>query len=724
VNDRLKLIREQVLTQPGGDDPAMDSILAASYASSGGEPAVIRKARALAHYYRNRATVIHPGELIVGSCAESPVDDTVDAPSEIPELQPATFHVPDRCSLFVDRHVMIRCGNHTTMDYDTVLNVGFQGIIDRIRSRSKTLAEAGGKQFLEALTIVAEGYIAFCHRYADLALAESRMAPDPQRTAELETIEATCRRVVQLPARTFREACQAAWFAFFFAPDSPGRIDQYLYPLYRKDIDEGRITREEAKELLSCLWAKYQGYLGASENRTGNQHLVLGGTDRAGTDATNELSRLFLDIAEEMSTTRPQASVRWHRNTRSDFVSRAVKVLRNGLGSPGFCSDEVIVPALVKIGVALEDARDFSLSGCHEVIISGKSHMGSVQGMVNMPIILRMALGLERDLYAGADPGRIRSYEDLWEAVIDAMRETVSVMHDFSMALDYARSKDTGRWLELSLVTEGCIETARDILQGGAIYNYCNWDAIGIPNMADGLCAIRRAVFEERRVSLREFADTLRSDWEDNESLRQSILATGCFFGNDCNEVDLIAAEIISTFANLLTEHTPYRQGVYTLGTLAGYENAHTLFGTNTGATPDGRKEGSPLASSLCASPGRDVKGVTAMLNSVAGLPHDRLPTSVTVNVTLQPSLLENEQGMEKIRSLIEGHFNTGGRQLQFTFAGPELLRKARANPEAYGNLMVRVAGYSAPFVSLGADLQDEIIARTEHRIDSVGVTR
>jgi len=229
--------------------------------------------------------------------------------------------------------------------------------------------------------------------------------------------------------------------------DSPGRIDQYLYPYFKKELDRGTLTKESAKELLSCLWAKYHGLLGLSEERTGNQHLVLGGTDRAGNDATNELSYIFLEIAEEMSTARPQTSIRWHKGMSRDFMTQAVKMLRNGLGSPGFCNDNVIVPALTRIGVALEDARDYSLSGCHEVIVSGKSHMGSVQGMMNMPIILRMALGLEPELHPGVDLASIACYGDLWDAVTRAMRASVSAAHEFSVILDQARAMDEGREL-------------------------------------------------------------------------------------------------------------------------------------------------------------------------------------------------------------------------------------------------------------------------------------
>ena len=748
MDQRLEAIRERVLSTPAPDDPAENVIWSEVVAQTVGEPNVIRAAKAGARYRRHRAIVIHPGELIVGSRV---VTDYAPADDVAVDEQP-TYDFPASPALsqaYLGADMIITCGNHQTIDYDTVLSVGFAGLIQRIDKRLAEIEEqvsaAGGppdppalpvgaagmetrraecaadyvekRDFLAALRIEAEGHIDFCRRYGDLAEQQAAACDDPVRRQELQTIAENCRRVIERPPETFWQACQAAWFAFFFVADAAGRVDQYLYPAYRRDIDAGRITHAQAKELICCLWAKYQGWLGSSERRTGNHRVTLGGVQPDGTDAVNELSWLCLDVAEEMALTRPQVGVRWHEGMDSGFLRRAVEVLRTDINNLEFCSDEQIVPALVHAGVAEADARDFSLSGCHEVMVTGKSQMGAVEGMVNIPKILRIALGLEPDLRSGVDLAAIDSYEKLWDAVVEALRETVAAMHEHSEHLDSLRATEAGRALASSLVTHSCIDKALSTPQGGATYNFCNWDAIGIANLADSLAVIRRVVFDEQRLTLPELVEVLGDDWAGQETLRRQIVAGDEHFGNDNDAVDAIAAEIIRTLDELMKTKTPYRGGQYILGTLAGYENAHSHFGARTGATPDGRRAGESLANSLAASAGRDHHGPTAMLNSVAKMPHHLLPTSTVTNITLNRSLLDGDAGIEHIASLIEGHFRSGGQQCQLTFYGRDELLTARAEPDKYGHVMVRVAGYSAPFVALDDATQDEIIARTEHAL-------
>jgi len=713
VNERLSAIREHALSSPMVEDPGEAAVRSEALAQTEGEPNVLRAAKASAHYRRNRAIVIHPGELVVGSRAI-----TDYAPADGVEQPRHDFPAPPALSqAYLDADMIITCGNHETIDFETVLTVGFAGLIERIDGRLAEIGDSNPRKrdFLTALRIEADGHIDFCRRYADLAAQEAEACNDPARREELQSIAANCRRVIEHPPETFSQACQAAWFAFMFVADSAGRVDQYLYPLYRRDVDAGRITREWAKESLCCLWAKYQEWLGSSERRTGNHRVTLGGVASDGSDAVNELSWLCLEVTEEMALTRPQVGVRWHKGTSQEFLRRAVEVLRTGLSNLEFCSDEQIVPALVHAGVAEADARDFSLSGCHEVMVTGKSQMGAVEGMVNIPKVLRVALGLEPDLKTDVDLPAIDSYEALWDAVVDAMRETVAAMHEHSEYLDRLRAAEPSYGLASSLVTQGCIDTARSVPQGGATYNFCNWDAIGVANLADSLAAIRRVVFDEGRLTLAELVDVLRSDWDGHESLRQQILAGDEHFGNDNDAVDAIAADIIRTLDELMKTKTPFRGGEYILGTLAGYENAHSHFGTRTEATPDGRKAGDSLANSLAASAGRDHHGPTAMLNSVAKMPHHLLPTSTVTNITLDRALLDGDEGVADVAALIEGHFRSGGQQCQLTFYGRDELLAAQAEPDKFGHVMVRVAGYSAPFVMLDGPTQDEIIARTEH---------
>ena len=392
-------------------------------------------------------------------------------------------------------------------------------------------------------------------------------------------------------------------------------------------------------------------------------------------------------------------------------------MLRSGSGNPDFCNDEQIVPALVKVGVKPEDARDFSLSGCHEVIVTGRAQMGSVEGFINLPKMLRLTLGLETPLGNGVDLAAIDGYEGLWDALEATMERVADGAHRAAVERDRQAAEAPGGNLAASLVVNDCIEQACGYTQGGARYNHCNWDVIGIANLADSLAAIRKLVFEAAAVTLPAFVEALRTNWADQEGLRQRVLNTCSHFGNDRDDVDEIAVRIIDVFSATMKKRTPFRGGEYVLGTTAGGENMHIEFGRVTGATPDGRADGETMADSLGAAQGRDREGVTALLNSVAKLPHELLPTATTLNVKLDPRLLDGEGGVEKVAALIQGHFLAGGQQCQFNLVNREMLLEAKRCPEQHGDLMVRVAGYSAPFTALWEDLQDEIIARTEHAI-------
>jgi len=720
MNERITMMRERAMINLPKPDPRSQEIRKESMDETAGETSVIREAKAIAHFYRNRTLVIHDGELVVGDKPRLQKNVKMGIFGRRSWTGANLVPISDHVETFFKEGILSWAGNHKTLDYETIFGIGFLGLCRRIDDRLTRLTEnepdyVEKSNFLEAIKIVAEAYIDLSNRYADYALELSRQEIDPSRRAELESISRNCRRVPAHPPADFWEACQCAWFSFFFVPDAPGRVDQYLYPFYRKDMQEGAITREFAKDLISCLWIKYFESVGAQGGVSAHNHLTLGGVKADGSDATNEVTSLCLEVTEELRLHRPQVGFRWNSDTPPEILKKAVRVMRARTGNPDFCNDEQIVPALVNIGVSIEDARNFSLSGCHEVIVTGMSQMGSVEGFINMPRIVRIALGLESAFGNGDRLSSIDSYDKLWKRITDVMDSFVEAAHEASLCRDRHFAEQPGGYLEASLVTRDCIERASGYTQGGARYNFCNWNIIGVTNLADSLIAIRKLAFEDRILSLQELANILSLDWDGYEQLRMRILNQLPHFGNNDNEVDEVASQIIKTFDRILKQRKPFRGGEYILGTLAGGENMHIEFGRITGATPDGRRSGSPLADSIGASQGRDHKGVTSMLNSVAKLPHRILPTATTLNVKLGPKLLETEDGIEKVASLISGHFISGGQQLQFNFYSREMLLEAKQHPEKHGNLMVRVAGYSAPFVSLWTDMQDEIIERTGH---------
>jgi len=706
-------------------DPRAEALYQEAWSQTEGEPLVIREAKALAHYYRHQEVRIQAGELLVGTrpgLTEDPDGEVIPAVfgRRVWEAPGPWWPTPPEVEPFWRHGVLSPAGNHTTLDFETVFSIGFVGLMERIDERlARLLREAPGetdrRHFLEALKIVAEGYLDLSNRYAQQAEALAEAESDPARRAELLHIARNCWRVPAQPPTHFWEACQAAWFAFFFLPDAPGRVDQYLYPCYARDREQGLLDREFARELLCCLWIKYFESVGAASGVSAHNHLTLGGVRPDGSDASNELTWLCLDVVEELQLLRPQVGVRWHRHTPPDLLRRAVRALRSGTGSPDFCSDEQIVPALVEVGVSLEDARDFSLSGCHEVIVTGKAQMGSVEGFINLPQILRMALGLEPELQPPADLSAVATFDGLWQRLEESMDHVAEAAHQSAMGRDRAAAEQPGGHLQASLVVQDCIEKALGYTQGGARYNFCNWNIIGLANLADSLAALRQMVFEEQVLSLPEFIAILEANWEGQEALRRRILNQLPHFGNGEEATDSLARQIIVTFDRLLKRRTPFRGGEYLLGTTAGGENMHIEFGRVTGATPDGRRAGEPLADSIGAAQGRDRQGITSLLHSVASLPHRLLPTATTLNVKLDPTLLRNDAGVEAVAALIQSHFRAGGQQIQFSFVNRKILLEAKEKPELHRNLMVRVAGYSAPFTSLWEDLQDEIIARTEH---------
>ena len=519
MTDRIEQIRARALRTRHTGDSEAGAIITESRAQSEGEPEVIRIARDSAAYAHNQRITIRPGELIVGAPPGLTADPEIITPQIFGRREwtaPTAFWpCPSETHPFWEKGLLAPAGNHTTLDYTTVFAIGFQGLIARVDERLARLAPdeedyARKRDFLTALRIVAEGHIDLSSRYAEAAEAEAADEQDPARREELLTIAANCRRVPAQPPTTFWEACQCAWFSFFFLADAPGRVDQYLNPCYETDIQAGRITREFAKELLSCLWAKYFEIVGAPSGVSAHNHLTLGGVTPDGRDASNIVTELGLEVTGELGLLRPQVGLRWNPDTPRPLLRKAVETLRTGAGNPDFCSDAQIVQALHRVGVSLEDARDFSLSGCHEVIVTGKAQMGSVEGFVNMSKLLHMALGLEPDLYQPAPLTDIADFDMLWNRIEDAMAVVANAAHLSSLGRDEAAAKDPGGHLQASLVVGDCIENCLGYTQGGARYNFCNWDVIGTANLVDSLAVIRQLVFEEQSLTLAERPPALR----------------------------------------------------------------------------------------------------------------------------------------------------------------------------------------------------------------------
>jgi pyruvate formate-lyase/glycerol dehydratase family glycyl radical enzyme len=611
--------------------------------------------------------------------------------------------------------------NHTIVGYRRVLETGFEGLAAEVRQRLAELevTNAEGWQaqmLLESALIVAEASAEIGHRYAESVKTRLSECSEPGVRRDLEQLYEVTRRVPAQPARTFHEAVQSLWFAHILNTwedginaNSLGRLDQILYPYYRADIEAERLTRDAAFELLCCLWIKlYRDY--------DVQQVAVGGVDAEGNDATNELTYLMLDVTDALDFVRC-LSVRLHKDSPPALIHRSLELVGKGNGIPFFFNDDVLVPALIDQGIAHADARDYAAIGCVEITIPGKANPHAVSNRINLLKCLELALNNGRSLTTGAQvgpstgaPESMVNLEDVWTAYAHQVahftramcRETARLSGDavLSAPMPYK-----------SLLTEGCIEKGRDFNNRGARYDFHESMPMGIPNVADALAAIQMLVFEQGVLTLPDLVAQMREDFPE-EPLRQALLNRAPKFGNDDATVDALAARVFRAYCDLLrdmseTFATPFFAQPFTFLWLVDA-------GQRTGATPDGRRRGENLAYSVSPMQGRDQKGLTALINSLARLPQRLAAGSTSAIVETEPLLFADEN-LGHLVTLLQTAIQAGVGQLQFNVVNEETLRRAQAEPEKYRNLAVRVSGFSQRFCLLSKEIQDHIIARTKH---------
>jgi formate C-acetyltransferase len=603
--------------------------------------------------------------------------------------------------------------NHSIRDYARVLAEGFSGIRGRVEELMRR-ADPSEPQlpvqmsFWQAALWVCEAGKLLGARYAELARSMGR-----------EEIAAACAHVPALGARTLREAVQALWLAHVLTggedginANSLGRLDQIFYPYYRADLEADRITREEAVDLMEELACKL--YLDYDV-----QAITIGGLDTEGNDATNDMSEIILEATGRLDFPR-DLSVRIAPSTPRGFVERCAVLTARGGGIPFYFNDAAFVKAMSDRGIPIEDARGYAPIGCVELTIPGKANPHAVSGYLNA------AKGLEMALFDGVDPatgerlglatGTLAdhsSYESFRDAVWAQVEHFAKLMI-YGINRGELAQREAGPLPYLSLLTEDCIERGRDLTDGGARYLYHSVCFMGTANVADSLMAVKRLVYEEGRIGAKALLEALQANFEGHEPLRQLLLNGAPKYGNDVGEVDEIAAWIAGRFIDLMDCMRSPLGGRFFVHLFSFTSNVS--FGRCLGATPDGRKEGEPLAYSLSAQQGRDSSGVTALLSSLSRLPHNRAGGASAAIVDFDPVVLQGGEGVRRLTDLILSSFGMGVGQLQFNVVTVERLRQAQADPERYGNLSVRVAGYSQKFRLLTAEIQEMVIARTKHR--------
>lgn len=614
--------------------------------------------------------------------------------------------------------------NHSVRDYAKVLDLGYLGIREEVERRLDS-AEISDpdfprkENFWRAAISICDAGALLGERYAEVA---AKMAEEADSSAERErliTMAQTCRRVPATGARTFAEAVQSLWLAHVLTcgedginANSLGRLDQILYPFYVRDKQEGRLTREEAVEIMAELACRL--YLDYDV-----QAITLGGVDRSGHSAVNELSHVILDATEKVDFAR-DVSVRLDRETPAEFVDHAAGLIARGGGIPFIFNDECFIPALTKRGIATADARDYAPIGCIELTVPGRANPHAVSGWFNAAKCLELAV------FDGCDPatgtrlgpptgtlGDHGNYRELYEAYCRQVEHFAPRMV-YHCNRGELMQREAGPLPCWSVLTDDCIERGRDITDGGPVYNYHSVCFLGTANVADSLAAIKKLVFEDGRLEPGDLTAALREDFAGREPLRQLLLNGAPKYGNDGAEVDDIAAEVCRDFIDLMDGMRSLLGGRYFVHLFSFRCNVD--FGHTVGALPDGRRAGQPLAYSLSAQQGRDRTGVTAMLRSLARLPHEEAAGASAAIVELDPKVLQGPEGVQRLSQLIQSAIRMGVGQLQWNVVTTERLEKAQEDPERYGNITVRVAGYSQMFRLVPPELQEHIIARTKHR--------
>ena len=626
--------------------------------------------------------------------------------------------------------------------FDKAISKGYTGIIAEIDEELATLevtddASLKKDQLLKALRHVLQAAMAFSDRYAALARELSEKESDITRKMELLELAEVCSNVPRYPARTFHEAVQSLWFTFVLtywdtraAAVSLGRVDQYLYPYYRRDIDAGILTKESALEILECLRVKLSSrreFHNATIRQGTNggtifHNCTLGGVTRDGKDAVNELSFLWLDAAERCRTPHPTLSVRWHERINVDFLMRAMEIVKLGMGFPAFFGDPSNITYLMNQGVPLEEARDYALGGCVLPEIPGKCP-STWPTVTNCAKIFEMAMHDGRDprtgVQVGPHTGDCRTFHSIDQLVEAFQQQMKSVLRFGADYLNRCRvfRQETLPDLFVNAFVDDCIKKGRVNMADGARYQHsCMYMLpVGVVNVADSLAAIEWCVFDKKLFTMDQLLRALQADFVGFDEIQQQLLDAPKY-GNDLDYVDHYTAEIYAFLVDILHN----TKGCY--GTR--YECAphnlafHGAMGLKTGALPSGRKAGVALSDgAVSATPGSDVNGPSAMLNSAGKV--DQLPIFGTLlNLKFTPSSLATPQDRLKLLSLIRTYFGDyGGKHVQFNVVDRETLLDAKAHPENYRNLIVRVSGYSALWVELNESIQNELIARTENTL-------
>lgn len=588
---------------------------------------------------------------------------------------------------------------------------------------------------LTAMDIAAEAVIVYARRHADEARRLASVENDPVRRAELERIAEVCDRVPAHAPRDLHEALQCYWFHHLavitelngWDAFNPGHLDQHLAPFYERGIADGTLTRERAKELLGCFFVKFNNHpappkVGVTAAESGTYtdfaNINLGGLTRDGRDAVNEVSYLLLEVIDEMHLLQPSNNIQLAEKNPDRFLRAGLEVVRKGYGFPSIFNADAVVAELVRQGKTVEDAREGGTSGCVEAGAFGKEAY-ILTGYFNLPKLLELALhdgvdprtGVQLGPHTG-DPTGFADFDALMNAWRRQVEHFVELKHQGNAVWERAYA-ETAQAPYLSILIDDCIANGRDYNAGGARYNTSYIQGVGIGSLTDSLSAIKTLVFDRHQVGLSELLQALDADFDGHEPLRQLCLNDVPKYGNDDDRADEIMIRCFDGFYDAVEGRPNLRGGVYHIDMLP--TTCHVYFGSVIGALPDGRRAGEPLSEGISPVQGADRNGPTAVLRSAAKMDHLRTGGTL-LNQKFTPQLLEGGSGIDLLAGLVRGYFGMNGHHVQFNVVSATTLRRAQADPDSHRDLIVRVAGYSDYFCDISPELQDEIIARTEHQ--------
>ncbi len=628
---------------------------------------------------------------------------------------------------------------HMCIGYEKLLKLGYNGIIREVESYQSSLNKNDSNydekfNFYEAVKICYVAAINFSKRYSELAYNMSLNKKNEQRKKELEEIAKMMEKFTIRSPNTFYEAVQLICFTqnivniiYQRSVVALGRLDQILWSYYQMDLEKNRITRDFALELIEELNLKLTwnvtllptDYTMVS-NALGlnTQTITISGVDRNGNDATNELSYLFLEAYKNIKALTTDLSIRIHKATPKEFFKKAIEVFQFTSGI-AFYNDDIIIPSLEKAGYTIEDAQNYAIIGCVEPTSQGNTFAATGRMYVNLPGVLELVLNngycnltRQKSGLETGNPINFTTYDELYNAFILQLRYNI----EKSVKVAEVGDDMTIKYFQqpfISALIDGCVESGKDYTEGGAKYNFSSITAYGFATLVDSLYNIKKLVFEEKLMLLPELVQILNSNFNGQEELRQKLINKYDKWGNDKEEIDSFASELWDLYCSEVVKHKCIRGGRYNPGAYS--MGVHVMEGLFTKPTADGRKARQPISNSLSPVNKVEKNGITATLNSIAKLNYDLATNGVAVNVRIHPQNLKNEENVDKFYSLLKSYFELGGMQIQPNVVSTETLKDAQKHPEQYPDLIVKVGGYNATFVDLGAPIQKDIIDRLEY---------